>query len=525
MKGFFDTIPAELDESARVDGATPAQIFWGVDPAARRAGARRRRAHLLRLHAQRVRDREHAAADRRRSTRSPSGCRATSTSSTREHWGPFAAGRAPGGDSVMMLFFVAPAVHRRADSPGRGQGMSAADVRGRAGDAARRAAPRRLGRVRRRAPRRARRHARRPRCGCRAGAADERRRSATSSTASRAPSRRSVDDETEPRRWWRAAFRVDSPSDRYRWLLAGGDGRLHLAERRSASSPTTSRTRTTSCSPPTAAARTGTSRSVVYEIFPDRFASSGRRAARRPTGRSAREWDELPTGRGRDDAARAATAATCGGVEAAARPHRGARRERDLPDAVLPGGQHAPLRRDLVRPRRPAARRRRGARARSSRAAHARGMRVARRPDAEPHRRRPRVVRRRAGRPARPSGTSTTSTRRCPRGYASWLGVPSLPKLNWRSAELRAPACADVVRRWLEPPFGLDGWRIDVANMTGRFARDVDLSGRGRRAARAERARPTRCSSPSTAHDFRADLAGGGWHGAMNYAGFLRPAW
>ncbi|MGZ4291575.1 MAG: sugar ABC transporter permease [Gaiellaceae bacterium] len=30
MKGFFDTIPRELDESARVDGATAAQIFWGV---------------------------------------------------------------------------------------------------------------------------------------------------------------------------------------------------------------------------------------------------------------------------------------------------------------------------------------------------------------------------------------------------------------------------------------------------------------------------------------------------------------
>jgi len=30
MKGFFDTIPKELDESARVDGATSAQIFWGV---------------------------------------------------------------------------------------------------------------------------------------------------------------------------------------------------------------------------------------------------------------------------------------------------------------------------------------------------------------------------------------------------------------------------------------------------------------------------------------------------------------
>ena len=30
MKGFLDSIPNELDESARVDGATPAQVFWGV---------------------------------------------------------------------------------------------------------------------------------------------------------------------------------------------------------------------------------------------------------------------------------------------------------------------------------------------------------------------------------------------------------------------------------------------------------------------------------------------------------------
>jgi arabinogalactan oligomer/maltooligosaccharide transport system permease protein len=30
LKGFFDSIPTELDESAHVDGATPAQIFWGV---------------------------------------------------------------------------------------------------------------------------------------------------------------------------------------------------------------------------------------------------------------------------------------------------------------------------------------------------------------------------------------------------------------------------------------------------------------------------------------------------------------
>lgn len=30
IKGFFDTIPMEIDESAKVDGATHGQIFWGI---------------------------------------------------------------------------------------------------------------------------------------------------------------------------------------------------------------------------------------------------------------------------------------------------------------------------------------------------------------------------------------------------------------------------------------------------------------------------------------------------------------
>ena len=30
MKGFLDSIPDSLDESARVDGATPSQVFWGI---------------------------------------------------------------------------------------------------------------------------------------------------------------------------------------------------------------------------------------------------------------------------------------------------------------------------------------------------------------------------------------------------------------------------------------------------------------------------------------------------------------
>ena len=56
--------------------------------------------------------------------------------------------------------------------------------------------------------------------------------------------------------------------------------------------------------------------------------------------------------------------------------------------------------------------------------------------------------------------------------YESWCGVKTLPKLNWGSAELR--------RRFGWPVGGagagcaavrLDGWRVDVANMTGRLRR------------------------------------------------------
>ena len=91
-----------------------------------------------------------------------------------------------------------------------------------------------------------------------------------------------------------------------------------------------------------------------------------------------------------------------------------------------------------------------------------------------------------------------------PHGYAAWWASRSLPKLNWRSAELARAACEVVARRWLEP-FGLDGWRIDVANMTGRY-RGVDLNAevraaRARRRARADalaRRRARRTTSAPT---------------------------
>lgn len=113
--------------------------------------------------------------------------------------------------------------------------------------------------------------------------------------------------------------------------------------------------------------------------------------------------------------------------------------------------------------------------------------------------------------------------------YVSWLGYPSLPKFNWASEALRA-AFIDgedsVVARWLKPPFGADGWRIDVANMTGRLG-DVDLNAEVRQLLRATMISidPDTILLGESTNDAASDLQGDGWHGAMTYPGFTRPVW
>jgi alpha-glucosidase len=116
-----------------------------------------------------------------------------------------------------------------------------------------------------------------------------------------------------------------------------------------------------------------------------------------------------------------------------------------------------------------------------------------------------------------------------PHHYHGWLGHRTLPKLDWRSEALRERflrGSASIVGRWLAPPFDLDGWRIDVANMTGRY-RDVDEAHAVAREIRAtmRAVRPDAWLVAEHAHEAGPDLAGDGWHGTMNYAGFTRPVW
>ena len=113
-----------------------------------------------------------------------------------------------------------------------------------------------------------------------------------------------------------------------------------------------------------------------------------------------------------------------------------------------------------------------------------------------------------------------------PDGYVAWHGVRSLPKLDHRSTALRDrlyDGVDSVIARYLGEPFGLDGWRVDCANTTGRF-RDHDdnhdVAGLSRSTMDTDE-----WLVAEHCYDAADDLDGTGWHGVMAYQWFTRPLW
>ena len=114
-------------------------------------------------------------------------------------------------------------------------------------------------------------------------------------------------------------------------------------------------------------------------------------------------------------------------------------------------------------------------------------------------------------------------------GYVGWFGLESLPKLNYSSKSLRKAVYEgknSIVKKWISPKFGMAGWRIDVGNMTGVQGAEnhhVEVM-QGIRQAMQE-VNPDTWLVAENGDFIASDLNGLGWQGAMNYQGFMRPFW
>ena len=107
--------------------------------------------------------------------------------------------------------------------------------------------------------------------------------------------------------------------------------------------------------------------------------------------------------------------------------------------------------------------------------------------------------------------------------YYGWAGFDSLPTLNYTSAELRDEIYRSedsVLRKWLKPPYCIDGWRFDVANVVGR-KNEVQLSHEiwpeVRNVIRKEN--PQAYILAEDWMDCAEYLQGNEWDSAMNYYG------
>ncbi len=107
--------------------------------------------------------------------------------------------------------------------------------------------------------------------------------------------------------------------------------------------------------------------------------------------------------------------------------------------------------------------------------------------------------------------------------YLGWLGVPTLPTLNYTSEALREIIYREensVLKKWLKPPYSIDGWRFDVANILGRkdeLQLSHELWPQIRKSVRD--VNPQAYILAEEWNDCAAYLQGNEWDAPMNYFG------
>ena len=111
--------------------------------------------------------------------------------------------------------------------------------------------------------------------------------------------------------------------------------------------------------------------------------------------------------------------------------------------------------------------------------------------------------------------------------YQCWNGVETLRVLNYTSRQLRQIMYEgedSVLKKWLKPPYNIDGWRFDVAGEVGRLDAlqlHHEIWPQIRRSIKE--VNPQAYILAEEWLDGSEFLQGNEWDGTMNYAGCSRP--
>lgn len=106
--------------------------------------------------------------------------------------------------------------------------------------------------------------------------------------------------------------------------------------------------------------------------------------------------------------------------------------------------------------------------------------------------------------------------------YESWWGFDSLPKLNYEGSKRLQEEILRIAAKWVSPPYGADGWRLDVAADLGHSERFNHLFWRQFRKT-VKKANPEAVIIAEHYGNPAAWLQGDQWDTIMNYDYFMEP--
>ena len=106
--------------------------------------------------------------------------------------------------------------------------------------------------------------------------------------------------------------------------------------------------------------------------------------------------------------------------------------------------------------------------------------------------------------------------------YDGWWGHDTLPKLNYEASDTLYEYIMDIAKKWVSPPYNVDGWRLDVAADLGHSGEYNHKFWRDFRRVVKE-ANPDAIILAEHYGDAGTWLQGDQWDTVMNYDAFMEP--